>query len=106
MEISVLALLTLLIVSMTAAIVFGNFRKLFNGLRYRRRTHFTFDFPDNFTSSTIDDAQPAAASVTFIPQAYQLPGTTFTDCNLKFMQAILRSLRMTISVILLTFVSS
>src|SRR5688572_1886709 len=107
MQATLLSLLTLLIVSMAAAAIFDRIRKLVTALaRQKDRRRLRDDIPDLFTASITDDAQVPVASFACISQASSMPASNLTNCNMNIMHSMFRTLRVTLGVILLTFVGS
>ena len=107
MQATLLSLLTLLIVSMAAAVIFDQIRKLVTAwIRQKDRRRLPYDIPDLFTASITDDAQAPVASLPCIPQASLVAETNLTYSNMNIMHSMFRTLRVTLAVILLTFVGT
>ncbi|HSB93878.1 MAG TPA: hypothetical protein VLC28_12200, partial [Flavitalea sp.] len=107
MQATLLSLLTLLMVSMAAAAMFDYLRKrILASVRYRDRRRPPNDITDLITSSITADAQVPVASFARIPQASSMLEFNLTNCNMNIMHSMFRTLRVTIAVILLTFVGS
>ena len=83
MQATLLSLLTLLIVSMAAAVIFDQIRKLVTAwIRQKDRRRLPYDIPDLFTSSITDDAQAPVASFAHIIQVSPVLDFKLTNCKL------------------------